>query len=303
MDKVSSKHVSWINIDKPTDSIINDLEKKYSIHPLAAQELLIETYRPKIEDFDDHLYLVLHFPIFDPKRKSSFSQEIDFIIFPYNLITIHYEDIPQLDDFQQLLAGHEKLRERTFGLSSGHLLYHIISQLFRVSQKDLDKLEAKVKNIEEKVFNGSEREVLREITTMRRDLLNFQKALKPQETVLNSLAERGKRFFGPDVIPYFNDIKGEYIQVRNSVEDLREMLDSLYDSNISLLSVNSNESMKVLTAMMSLVLPITLIAILFGMNMKNIPFTENPAGFWIVIGIMIALSFVIFRIFKYHRWL
>ena len=91
--------------------------------------------------------------------------------------------------------------------------------------------------------------------------------------------------------------------MRNSVEDMREMLDSLYDSNISILSVNSNEIMKVLTAMMSLVLPITLIAILFGMNMKNIPFTENPLGFWIVIGIMAVLSFVIFRIFKYHRWL
>lgn len=303
MDKVSSRHVSWIDIENPTDAIIADLSKKYAIHPLAAQELQVATYRPKLEDFDDHLYLVLHFPIYDPKQKLSLSREIDFIIFPYNLITVHYEEMPQLDDFQQLLAGHEALRERNFGASSGHLLYSIISQLFRVSHKDLDKLEARIQGIEESVFGGREREVLWEIATMRRDLLNFQKALKPQEAVLGSLTEHGKQFFGPDVLPYFNDIRGEYLQVWNAVQGLQEMLDSLYESNLSLLSASTNEIMKVLTAMTSLLLPVTMIATLFGMNVQHIPYADHPQGFWVIVGIMVTVLLIIFGIFRSRRWL
>lgn len=302
MEKVSSRHVTWMDIENPSEQQVKTLSQKFPIHALVAQELQTATYRPKLEDFEDHLYLVLHFPIFDIKSGATVSREIDFIIFPYNLITAHYQEIPQLTSFQELLAGHEALRERTFGTSTGKLLYHIINQLFLVSLQELDKIEERVDGIQEKVFGGFELVTLHEIAQLRRDLLNFQKALKPQQTVLASLADHSKHFFGPEALPYFNDIKGEYTQVWNSVEDLRQTLDVLYDTNISLLSTNTNEVMKILTLSAAILLPATLIINVFGMNVNGIPLDHNPNAFWIVVGTIVFISSMTFAFFKKKKW-
>jgi len=303
MDKVSSRHVSWIDLEQPTEEKVADLARKHGIHPLVAQELLIATYRPKLEDYEDHLYLVLHFPVFDKKTSSTLSREIDFIIFPYTLVTAHYEDIPQLDNFQQFLAGHEAVRERKFGRSSGQLLYQIIKQLFSVSHDELSTLETKVSAVEEKVFNGNERAALQEISGLRRDLLNFQKALKPQETVLKSLAEHGKKFFGPDAAPYFNDILGEYTQLWNIVEDLRATLDVIYETNVSLLSASVNETVRFLTVVSFILLPMQVIINIFGMNINNIPLAGHPNAFWILLAMNTVVGIIILQWLRLKKWL
>ncbi len=303
MDKVSSRHVAWIDIESPNERSIADLASKYGIHPLAAQELLVATYRPKLEDYEDHLYLVLHFPLFDKKTRATLSREIDFIIFPYTLITVHYEDMPQLDDFQQFLGGHEAVRERTFGHSSGKLLYHIIGQLFSVSKKELDHIESKIEGVQEAIFNGNERRVLREVALLRRDLLNFQKALKPQQAILNSLTEYGKRFFGDEAVPYLHDINGEYQQVWNAVQDLRETLDVLYETTISLLSATTNEAMKVLTAFSVVFLPLQVILNVFGMNIENLPLSNEPNAFWVITGFNLFVALAIATYLKRRKWL
>ncbi|MEK7650077.1 MAG: magnesium transporter CorA family protein [Patescibacteria group bacterium] len=303
MDKVSSRHVSWIDLEQPTEEKIADLARKHGIHPLVAQELLIATYRPKLEDYDDHLYLVLHFPVFDKKTHTTLSREIDFVIFPYTLITMHYEDIPQLDNFQQFLAGHEAIRERKFGRSSGQLLYQIIKQLFSVSRDELGVLESKINAVQDKVFNGNERAALQEISGLRRDILNFQKALKPQETVLRSLAEHGKKFFGSDSAPYFNDILGEYTQLWNIVEDLRATLDVIYETNVSLLSASVNETVRFLTVVSFILLPMQVIINIFGMNINNIPLASHPNAFWILLATNSVVGIIILQWLRNKNWL
>lgn len=303
MEKVTSKHVAWIDLENPSAKETASLVKKFMIHPLVAEELSIETFRPKLERFDDHIYLVLHFPIFDRKTNATLSREIDFVVFAYNLITVHYEEMPQLNEFQQLLIEDKTLREKTCGSSSGHLLYGIISKLFAISRKELEQIDMRIKKVQDKVFNGREYEVLRDIAQMKRDLLNFQKALKPQKTVLDSLAEHGKHFLGSNLAPYFNDIKGEYTQVWNTLEDLRETLDVLYETNVSLLSANSNEVMKVLTAFAAILLPLSLLSSMFGMNVLT-PFdAEDPMSFWKISALMGSFVLIIYLYFKKRKWI
>ncbi len=303
MDKVSSRHVSWLDIENPTEAEVSDISRKYSIHPLVSKELLITTYRPKLEEYDNNLYLVLHFPVFDKKNNTTLSREIDFILSPYNLITIHYDTIPQLDEFQELLAGHEALRERDFGMSSAHLLHSIIGRLFLISQKELDALEDKISEVESKVFTGEERTVLKDIAFLRRDILGFRKALKPQQAVLDSLFEHGKRFFGPEAAPYFNDIRGTYTQTWNSVEDLRETLDVLYETNISLLSATTNEAMKILAVFGTILFLIQATTGFFGLSIGTTRFGDNPNAFWIVVGSTLFVSLLVYRYFQRRRWI
>ncbi|MBI2047710.1 MAG: magnesium transporter CorA family protein [Parcubacteria group bacterium] len=303
MDRVSSRHVTWTDIENPKDSDIFLLSKKHLIHPLAARELLSVTYRPKLENYDEHLYLVLHFPVLDARSRGILSREIDFVIFPYNLITIHYEDIAQLDEFQEMLAAHEAIRERTFGYSSAHLLYRIISLLFAISRKETEEISGRIKDVEEKVFTGAQDKVLMEIALLRRDLLNFQKSLKPQQSVLESLEEHGKRFFGAEAQPYFTDIKGEYLQVWNTVDNMRETLDTLYETNISLLSANTNEVIKILTIFTVLLMPLSLITFIYSMDIPWIPLRTHPNAFWLILGVMILLSFLMYKYFKQKKWI
>lgn len=306
MDKVSSNHVTWIDVENPTSDQLFDLSKKYMIHPLVTQELIVPTYRPKVETYDEHLYLVLHFPICDAERGICLSREIDFIIFPYNLITVHYEPIPQIDDFQKLLAEHGAFRERVFGFSSGHLLYQIINLMFTISRKELDGIEKRIIDIEEQVFTDLEtieEEALRNIAVVRRDLLNFQKALKPQEVILNTLSEHGKQFFGNTMTTQFNDIKASYFQVRNTVDHLWETLDTLYDTNISLLSANTNEIIKTLTLFTVILMPLSLLTFIYSMDIPWIPLRQSPYAFWALIGLMLLISGGMYQFFKQKRWL
>jgi magnesium transporter len=303
MNVVKSRHVSWVDIENPIETDVIEIAKKHAIHPLVQQELLVATYRPKLEEYEDHLYLVLHFPVFDKKKKTTLSRELDFIIFPYNLLTVHYEDIPQLDAFHEFLAGHEAVRERSFGVNSGHLLYTIVSRLFLISQKELNTIEDRVQQLENQVFARTMHEALEDIAEVKHDILSFRKSLKPQQVVLDSLAARGTRFFGPEISTYLNDIKTEYIQLWNSVEDLQEMVDIIYETHASIVSANTNQVMKVLTVMAALLLPATLIGTIYGMNFRDIPFTQAPNGFWTVIGLMVITVFAIYRYFKYRKWL
>jgi len=299
MDIVSSRHVTWTDAENPTEDHIRSLQKKHPIHPLVLHELQAVTYRPKIEEYDDHLFLVLHFPVFDERERATRSRELDFVIFPYHLITVHYDPLPQLGEFQEMLGGHEAIRERRFGINSSILLHSIVSHLFRLSLDELESIDQKVRKIEKIVFDKEMSGVLTDIAEVRRDILSFRKALKPQGRVLESLAERGKKFFGADFAPYFNDIRTEYIQLWNEVEDLQENLDVLYETHVSLVSLNSNEVMKTLTIMASLLLPATLIASIYGMNVKNAPLH----GFWSIVGLITVAVFVIYRYFKHRRWL
>ena len=303
MDRVSSRHVTWTDIENPTEEEIGAMTKRLLIHPLAAQEMRVVTYRPKVEQYEEHLYLVLHFPVFEPSADFSISREIDFIIFPYNLITVHYDPVPQLDDFLELLASHEAIRERKFGTSAVQLLHNIISLLFTVSRKDFDNLEGRVRRLEEKVFSDQQESALRDIAVMKRDILNFQKALKPQRAVLESLELHGTQLFGLDTKPYFNDIKGEYVQLWDSVENLREILETLYDTNLSLLSATTNRIMKTLTIFTVILMPLSFIAFIYSMDIPWVPGRQNVNAFWVITCSMILISFGIWRIFKSHKWL
>ncbi len=168
----------------------------------------------------------------------------------------------------------------------------------------LDHIADHIENIEEKVFNNEEEKMLKEISIIKRDIINFRKAIKPQRTVLESLARITPRFTIENMSAYSQEVIGSNIKVWNNVENHKEMIEALEHTNESLLSHKLNETMQILTAFSVIMLPLTLLASIFGMNVvMGMPFANNPFGFWMIMVLMFVTIVLSLIFFKFKKWL
>jgi magnesium transporter len=166
----------------------------------------------------------------------------------------------------------------------------------------LDHISEKLDKIEEEIFAGNEKEMVIEISVVKRDVLNFRRTLKPQRTVFDSLAQKDYKFIEPGLRPYFQDLVGTNIRIWNNLESTKETIESLEATNNSLLSNKLDMTMKVLTLFSAVLLPLTVYSSIMSMSV-NIPMHNNPLAFWMHAGIMFVLAFVTIILFKTKKWL
>ncbi len=304
MQKIQIKNLTWIDIVDPKKEDINYLQS-LNFHPVVLRELQSFTLRPKVETYDNYLYMVLHFPIYHPKEKTSKSMEIDFLITKYSLVTIRYGKIQPLQEFfEKCKSGDEST---LFNYSSASLLYYMLQELNKFSFRQIDHITKKIDTLEEKVFKErdpkNEEKLVEEISIIRRDILDFRRTLRPQETILNSLRTRGINFFGSITAPYFDDIIGDHLRVWELLDNHKETIESLQQANDSLLSNKTNRIMKLITLFAVIVFPLTLLAALFSMNTSFIPIVGMKHDFWIILGIMGTGTLLMVALFKKKRWL
>jgi len=305
MQKIKIKNLTWIDIVDPKKEDVDYLEQNFDFHPVVLSELTIPTLRPKVENYDHYLYMVLHFPIYHPKEKTSKSMEIDFLITPTTLITVRYGKIEPLQDFWKKCEAGEK--DPHFQTSSASLLYCMLSELNNFSLRQIDHITKKIDALEKNIFGTGvakrEENLVEEISVIRRDILDFRRGIKPQHIILESLKSRGIEFFGKSTEPYFFDIVGDHMRIWDLLENHKETIESLQQANDSLLSNRTNRIVKVLTLFAGIVLPLTLIAGIFGMNTKYDPIVGSKYDFWIICGLLAILATFMLILFKKKRWL
>lgn len=305
MEKIKIQNLNWIDVVNPTEKDIKYLNENFHFHPIVLNELLSPTLRPKVENYDNYLYMVLHFPIYSQKEQSSKSMEIDFLITPTTLITVRYGKIHPLQEFWKKCQTDQQYLY--FQNSPALLLHCILQELNNFSLRQIDHITKKVDEIEDRMFKikgiKEETKMLEKILFIRRDILNFRRTLKPQEIILLSLKNRGMEFFSLKLEPYFNDIIGDYTRIWNLLESHKETIESLQASNDSWLSNRTNLIMKILTMFSVIVFPLTLLATLFSINAKHVPIIGIQYDFWIILGIMFVATIFMLIIFKAKKWL
>jgi len=166
----------------------------------------------------------------------------------------------------------------------------------------LDHISQKLDYIEKEIFAEHEKEMVLEISLVKRDILNFRRTMKPQRSVLESLAQKDYRFVDPKLKAYFQDLIGTNIRIWNSLESTKEMIEALEATNNSLLSNKLDLTMKVLTIFSATMLPMTVYSNILAMS-ADIPFGKNPNAFWIHLAIMLFVSLITITIFKVRKWL
>ncbi len=294
--------MTWIDLEKPTEDELIELAQTYKLHPLVADELLRPTFRPKVENYDHFLYLILHFPVYDA-RGADHGKEIDFVIGKDFLITTHYHKTPVLAHVFTSFEKEKNPNKQHLSETTGKLLYHLLSELFAQSLKELETIDKKITRMENRIFVERTKGTVEEISLLRREVLDFRRAVQPQESVLSSLEEQGAAFFGKEMGPYLSNIIGDYLRVWHMLENHKETMEALHETNESLISMRTAEITKNLTIMAFITFPLTLLASLFGMNTKTLPIVGTAHDFWIIIGIMMVGIIGMFILFKYKKWI
>jgi magnesium transporter len=299
---IKGPKVTWIDIQDPTRDDINYLKKNFSFHPLVLGELIPFGHRPKVEAYKKYLFMTFYYPVYIKDKRETRPRELDIIVTKDVLITCHYKSIVPLKSLFDKCNLYADVKKRYMSWSAGYLLYLLLTSIWKNCLTKLDRINTKIETIERDIFEGKEKEMVREISLVKTDIINFWRIVEPQGETLDSLSKEGEKFFGERFSPYFADIAGTCAKSWNALKTYKETILALEDTNQSLLSTKTNEIIQVLTVFSVIMLPLTLIASIWGMNL-NLPFTESSAGFWIIIMIMLTLMGFLFFFFKKRDWL
>lgn len=302
MKTVSFGKITWIDFEDPSADDILYLQENFNIHPLAIEEFTTPTFRPKATQYGNCLFLTIHIPLFDVKTRTTYPEELDIVITKDHLITGHVHDIYQLSDFFGILEESEGRRRLYMDKTPMHLLYHLLELLIESCFPRLDHVNENLLKVEDQVFNGKEREMVFEISVVKRDILNFRRTLKPQRSVLESLIQKETHLMPAELKPYFQDLIGTNIRLWNSLESYKETIESMEETNNSLLSNKLDQTMKILTIFSAILLPLTVYSNVMSMSL-NVPLHTNPIAFWVHTGIMLSIAIFTIVLFKSRKWL
>ena len=301
MQEIKTEKFSWIDFQEPNADDVLRIQKRFKLHPLVVEEFSTPTLRPKAAEYDNCVYLAIHIPLYDSENKTTYPGELDIVICENTLITSHDVEIYQLNDFFNELKKSKKKREVYMQQSPGALLRYLLEMLLESCFPRLDHISRKLDNIEREIFAQHEKEMVFEISLVKRDILNFRRTMKPQRSVFESLTQEHK-YIEKELRPYFQDLIGTNIRIWNMLESAKETIESLEATNNSLLSNQLDMTMKVLTIFSAVMLPMTVYSNILAMS-ADIPFGKDPNAFWIHLSIMLALSLITITFFKARKWL
>lgn len=303
--KITSGKITWIDIMTPTENDLLYLKENFNFHPFILKSVLPPIHHPRFENYNDYLFLVLHYPFFDEIAKETKGRELDIIVTKNTLITIRYNNIPPLQSFFTKLNLYEKERKEFTDEGIGEVLYRLLNELLRNSFPKLDHISEKIDLIEKEIFKEQhQKEVIEEISALKYDLINFKRIIQPQLPVFEKLKEDSKKFFGEHFEPYFNELVNCFLTIKEVLETHHRTLNELEETNANLLSIKTNEIIKILTIFWVILSPLTLLATIYGMNTSYLPFTNiKYYDFWIIISIMAMLSIIILFFLKKKKWL
>lgn len=301
---IAHNGLTWLDIENPTEEDLLEIKEKYKLHPQIAAEFLPALKRPKVEEHKNQLWMVLHFPIFDATQRRTEPAELDFIIIDNTLITAHSKNILPLEVFRNDCQLQEKSREECFK-SAGWMVFTLIDNLIDACLPMLDHIHEHIDNIEEQVFAGREKEMLKEIAVVKRDIISFRRTMKPQRAILELLSKKAPRFFDEKLEQLSQEVIGSNIRVWNTLENHMEMIEAIERTNESLLSHKTNEIIKILTIVSVITFPLSVITGIFGMSIFNgyPQFINNPSSPLIIVLIMLIIVLGMIAYFRNKKWL
>ncbi len=294
--------LTWIDLESPTRDEVRHVMTEFNIERLVSEELLLPSSKPRSEFYPGYVYLVLHFPALRHTHKHR-EQEIDFVIGKKFLISTHYETIDHIHNFEKVFEVNSALETSNIGDHAGFIFFSMLKRLYKGIEHELEFVRKDLGRTEENIFSGQEIHMVEAISRSARDLLNLRQTVEPHREALHTLESEGGRFFGDDFVPYLRALSNEYYRVHNHIMRLTESLHELRETNNSLLSTKQNETMKIFTIMAFLTFPLTLIAAIFSMDVRDTPIVGVPGDFWIIIGLMILVAFTLVSVFKYKKWI
>jgi len=285
---VETADLRWINVERPRPIEQAWLEERFEFHSLDYEDVLSRNQRPKVDEYDEYLFIVLHFPRYDKRVSRLNAAEIDIFVGPDYVITLPNEPLQPVSYLFDRCRTNDELRESLFSKGAGYLLYRIVDDCVDASFPMLRKMGNKLERIEEELFAGRTMEIVRDISNVKQEIINFRKIVRPQRTTFRDLERTKQRYIPDDLDVYFDDAIDASERVWDMLENFKEVVEGLEATNESAISHGVNDTLRVLTAFSVVILPLTLIASIWGMNVQ-VPGQDQVIPFYVILGAMVVV--------------
>jgi magnesium transporter len=300
--ELHSDGLTWIHLDAPRLDEASALAQRFDWHALDIEDVLSRRQRPKVDDYPEYLFGVLHFPVYDKAVQRLNAAELDYFLGPDYLVTLpNVELLPVTRLFQRCYEDAE-LRSQLFSKGSGRLLYEVLDDLFDYCFPILDKIGYKLDSLEDDVFEGRSEDVVRDISNAKQEIISYRKIIKPERSTLRLLERHVERFLPEELELYFDDIVDSAERIWDLLDNYKEVIDGLEDTNESVIAHRQNNVLRILTVVSVILLPLTLITGVFGMNV-HFPGFDSSWAFWTIAGVMLTTAVGLIVFFRRKRWL
>jgi magnesium transporter len=293
--------VTWINVNGISQ--IQNLEKMgecYHIHPLVLEDILDIEQRPKLEDYEDYLYIVLKTISHAAEADEIEAEQVSLILGPNYVISFHETDADLLSPIRERLRkGKGRIRK----MGADYLAYTIIDLIVDNYFVELDAYSEQVEFLEDEVVIRPTPQTLREVHRFKNDMIMLRKSLWPLREVIGQLERRESALISANLTMYLKDVYDHTIIAIETVETYRDILSGMLDIYLSSISNRLNEVMKVLTIIATIFMPLTFITGIFGMNFKNLPGLEWHYGYFLTLLVMAAIAVFMLWYFRKRRWI
>jgi magnesium transporter len=290
--------VTWVDMEDGTDEDWNRVLELHPFHPLAVDDCRSNAQRPKLEEYPGHLLIVFQSLQLGPEAQSLETVELDVLFAPDLIVTVRDTPVASVEEVRHKCQSNPKVYAR----GADRLLHAVLDRTVDYYFPLAETLESRLDGIESDLSDHVDPAVFDRIFTLRKLLLAFRRFVGPQRDIVNALSFRPLPGIREETHIYFRDIYDHLMRIHDHIELMRDLASGVRDAYMTQISHRTNEIIKVLTIMGSVILPLSLIAGAFGMNFVEIPLAKHAAGFWITVGGMGVLGALIYSVFRLRRW-
>ncbi|HCI03625.1 MAG: magnesium transporter CorA family protein [Candidatus Peribacteraceae bacterium] len=291
MRNLTYKGITWLDDPDPQEKDLLELQKKFDFHELDIEDCLSEHERPKVEEYDEYLFLVFHIPYLNKRTGRMVKEEVNIFLGQDFFVTLHRGKIAVLDTLWKQLQESEDKRSEYMEHGTGFFLYELMNHFFDGVFPLVDTITKEIRKMEDELFEQEEQvDILRDIMTLKRNIITMRAILLPQRTLIGALEHKNRKFVSKELSLYFDDILDAIERQWSLLDTAKEMIDSLQDTHESWLTHKTNAIVRILTVFSVTMLPLTFLTGLFGMNVL-LPYQQHPLAFaGLILGMVLILS-------------
>ncbi len=308
--ELSAGGVTWVHLLAPTTEEAQQLASRFGWHPLDVEDVLSRRQRPKVDVYagdetgrGGYLFTVLHFPVYDATVGRLNAGELDVFIGPDYIVTLPAVELRPVSLLFRRAAESDEFRDQLLTRGSGRLLYEVLDDLYDYCFPILDKIGFKLEQIDESIGEDEgARGLVTDIHKVKQEIISYRKIIKPQRGTLRQLERQVERFLPEELELYFDDIVDASERIWDLLDNYKEVVEALEDTNESLISHQQNDILYILTIFNVVMLPLTFLTGFFGMNV-HFPGIDTWGAFFASMALMAVTIVGMLAFFRWKRWL
>lgn len=295
------KAVTWIDMEAPGEAEERILRDVFLFHPLTIEDCRETRNYPKVEEFPGYLYFIVHGVRADTSADRFVTIELDAFLGPNYVITYHHDMFRSINNVKKLLSTTPIACQR----GPAFLLHQILDQIVDFYQPVLDDFDERIAKLEDDIFTMSRpnKAILEEIMDLKRGVLRLRRISSRQMEVILRTSRGEFALIPAPLLPFYRDIHDHIIRVTDLAESYRDLISGALDAYMSVVGNRMNEIMKVLTIFSAIMLPLTFIAGVYGMNFENMPELATRFGYFVVLALMFVVALIMLGLFWLRGWI